>query len=433
VFTVLAATFLILMFVVGAPLAITLILSSMAAIWYQSTLSGAAPIPLVVTPQRMFTMIDSFPLMAVPYYILAGELMERGGISLRLVNFATALLGRIRGGICLAAVLSSMIFAGISGSGAADTAAIGSLTIPAMIKKGYPPGWVAALQATAGALGPIIPPSIVMLIYASIANQSPARMFLGGVIPGILIGLGLMLVSYIYSVRHGLGGVEAAMSLRQVLRATADAGWALVAPAIILGGIFTGVFTATEAGIVAVVYAFIVGKYVYREIAWPEVPELLLKAATTTAIVFFIVSASGVFGWLLTASQAPMIAAQFMMSITENRFLVFLIVITFLLIAGGLIEIAIMILILVPVLHPMAQRFGIDPLHWSVILCISLVVGGVTPPVADFLYLATALAKTTLNESARHVWLFVVIMVGVILLCVIFPQLILFLPRLIMG
>jgi len=433
VFTVLAATFLILMFVVGAPLAITLILSSLAAIWYQATLPGAAPIPLVVTPQRMFTMIDSFPLMAVPYYILAGELMERGGISLRLVNFATALLGRIRGGICLAAVLSSIIFAGISGSGAADTAAIGSLTIPAMIRKGYPPGWVAALQATAGALGPIFPPSIVMLIYASIANQSPARMFLGGVIPGTLIGLGLMLVSYIYSVRHGLGGVEAAMSLRQVLRATIDASWALVAPVIILGGIFTGVFTPTEAGIVAVVYAFLVGKFVYREIQWSNLPDALLKAALTTAIVFFIISASGIFGWLLTASQAPIIAAQFMMSITENRILVFLIVITFLMIAGGLIEIAIMILILVPVLHPMAQRFGIDPLHWSVILCISLVVGGVTPPVADFLYIATALAKTTLNESARHVWLFVGIMVAVILLCVIFPQLILFLPRLIMG
>ena len=432
-FTVLAATFLILMFVVGAPLAITLILSSLAAIWYQATLPGAAPIPLVVTPQRMFTMIDSFPLMAVPYYILAGELMERGGISLRLVNFATALLGRIRGGICLAAVLSSIIFAGISGSGAADTAAIGSLTIPAMIRKGYPPGWVAALQATAGALGPIFPPSIVMLIYASIANQSPARMFLGGVIPGTLIGLGLMLVSYIYSVRHGLGGVEAAMSLRQVLRATIDASWALVAPVIILGGIFTGVFTPTEAGIVAVVYAFLVGKFVYREIQWSNLPDALLKAALTTAIVFFIISASGIFGWLLTASQAPIIAAQFMMSITENRILVFLIVITFLMIAGGLIEIAIMILILVPVLHPMAQRFGIDPLHWSVILCISLVVGGVTPPVADFLYIATALAKTTLNESARHVWLFVGIMVAVILLCVIFPQLILFLPRLIMG
>jgi C4-dicarboxylate transporter DctM subunit len=433
VFTVLAATFLILMFVVGAPLAITLILSSLAAIWYQATLPGAAPIPLVVTPQRMFTMIDSFPLMAVPYYILAGELMERGGISLRLVNFATALLGRIRGGICLAAVLSSMIFAGISGSGAADTAAIGSLTIPAMIRKGYPPGWVAAMQATAGALGPIFPPSIVMLIYASIANQSPARMFLGGVIPGTLIGLGLMLVSYIYSVRHGLGSVEAAMSLRQVLRATIDASWALVAPVIILGGIFSGVFTPTEAGIVAVVYAFLVGKFVYGEIKWFDLPDALLKAALTTAIVFFIISASGIFGWLLTASQAPMIAAQFMMSITENRFLVFLIVITFLLIAGGLIEIAIMILILVPVLHPMAQRFGIDPLHWSVILCISLVVGGITPPVADFLYIATALAKTTLNESARQVWIFVGIMVGVILLCVIFPQLILFLPRLLMG
>ena len=431
-FTVLFATFLALMFGLGAPLAVTMVLSSVAALWYHGTLPGAAPIPFVVTPQRMFIIVDSFPLMAVPYFILAGELMERGGISLRLVRFAVALVGRVRGGICLAAVLASMIFAGVSGSGAADTAAVGSLTIPAMIKKGYPRGFVAALQAVAGAIGPIIPPSIVMLIYASIANQSPARMFLGGIIPGILIGLGLMAVSYVYSIRHG-HGAEVAAGWREVLRATVDASWALVSPVIILGGILSGVFTATEAGVIAVVYALLVGLFVYGEIRWTDLPAAFVKAALTTSIVMFVVAASGIFGWLLAAARAPVVAAQFLTSLTDNRLMIFLIVIVFLLIVGGLMEEAASIIILVPVLHPLAVRFGINELHWAVILSMTLVVGAVTPPVASFLFISTAIAKTTLSDSSRNVWVFLAVMVGVILLSVVVPDLVLFLPRVLMG
>ena len=431
-FTALFVTFLVLMFGLGAPLAITMVLSSLVALWVHGTLPGAAPIPLVVTPQRMFIIVDSFPLMAVPYFILAGELMERGGISLRLVKFAVALVGRVRGGICLAAVLASMIFAGVSGSGAADTAAVGSLTIPAMIKKGYPRGFVAALQAVAGAIGPIIPPSIVMLIYASIANQSPARMFLGGIIPGVLIGLGLMGVAYIYSIRHGFGAEEAA-GWREVLRATRDASWALVSPVIILGGILSGVFTATEAGVIAVAYAFLVGVFVYKEIRWTDLPAALVKAALTTGVVMFVVAASGIFGWLLAAARAPVVAAQFLTSLTDNRFMIFLIVIVFLLIVGGLMEEAASIIILVPVLHPLAVRFGINELHWAVILSMTLVVGAVTPPVASFLFISTAIAKTTLSDASRNVWIFLAVMVGVILLSVILPDLVLFLPRLLMG
>jgi C4-dicarboxylate transporter DctM subunit len=432
VFTALFVTFLVLMFGLGAPLAITMVLSSLAALGYYGTLPGAAPIPLVVTPQRMFIIVDSFPLMAVPYFILAGELMERGGISLRLVKFAVALVGRVRGGICLAAVLASMIFAGVSGSGAADTAAVGSLTIPAMIKKGYPRGFVAALQAVAGAIGPIIPPSIVMLIYASIANQSPARMFLGGIIPGILIGLGLMGVSYLYSIRHGFGAEDAA-GWREVLRATVDASWALVSPVIILGGILSGVFTATEAGVIATVYAFLVGVFVYKEIRWTDLPATLVKAALTTSVVMFVVAASGIFGWLLAAARAPVVAAPFLTSLTNNRLMIFLIVILFLLIVGGLMEEAASIIILVPVLHPLAVRFGINELHWAVILSMTLVVGAVTPPVASFLFISTAIAKTTLSDASRNVWVFLAVMVGVILLSVIVPDLVLFLPRLLMG
>ncbi len=427
-FTTLFVVFLVLMVVVGAPIAAAMALASLAALWAQGQTPGGTGIPFIVAPQRMFTILDSFPLMAVPYYILAGELMERGGISIRLVRFATALVGRFRGGICLVAVLSSMIFAGVSGSGAADTAAIGSLTIPAMIRKGYPRGYVAALQAVAGSIGPIIPPSIVMLIYASIANESPGRMFLGGIVPGVLIGLGLMGMSWVYSRRHDYGG-EAAAGLREVLRSAFDAGWALVSPAIILGGIFSGVFTATEAGVVAVVYALLVGVFVYRELSWRELPAALLRAALTTSVVAFIVSASGIFAWLLAAARAPVVAAQWMQSLTDSPIVLFAIVIGFLLVVGGLMEEAASIIILVPVLHPMAQRFGIDPLHWAVILSITLVVGAVTPPVASFLFISTSIAKTTLADSSRYVWPFLGLMVLVIFLGVVFPDMVLFLPR----
>lgn len=431
-FTALFTSFLVLMFVVGAPLAFAMLLSSVVALWHYGTLPGVAPIPWVVTPQRMFIIVDSFPLMAVPYFILAGELMERGGISVRLVKFAVALVGRVRGGLSLAAVLASMIFAGVSGSGAADTAAIGSLTIPALIKKGYPRGYVAAFQAVAGALGPIFPPSIIMLIYSAIANQSPARMFLGGIVPGVLIGLGLMIVSYIYAVRHGYGAEEAA-GWRDVLKATLDASFALVSPVIILGGILLGVFTATEAGVVAVVYAFIIGTCVYKELSIAEMPAALVKAALTTSVVMFVVAASGIFGWLLAAARAPVVAAEFLTSLTNNPYMIFLIVIVFLLIVGGLMEEAASIIILVPVLHPLAMRFGINELHWAVILSMTLVVGAVTPPVASFLFIATAIAKTTLGDSSKNVWVFLAVMVGVILLAVVFPQLVLFLPKLLMG
>lgn len=427
-FTTLFVTFLVLMVVVGAPIAAAMALASLAALWAQGHAPGGTAIPFLVAPQRMFTILDSFPLMAVPYYILAGELMERGGISARLVRFATALVGRFRGGICLVAVLSSMVFAGVSGSGAADTAAIGSLTIPAMIRKGYPRGYVAALQAVAGSIGPIIPPSIIMLIYASIANESPGRMFLGGIVPGVLIGLGLMVMSWVYSRRHDYGS-ETAADLPEVLRSVLDAAWALVSPAIILGGIFSGVFTATEAGVVAVVYALLVGVFVYRELPWRDLPAALLRAALTTSVVAFIVAASGIFAWLLAAARAPVAAAQWMQSFTDSPIVLFAIVIGFLLVVGGVMEEAASIIILVPVLHPMAQRFGIDPLHWAVILSITLVVGAVTPPVASFLFISTAIAKTTLADSSRYVWPFLGLMVLVIFLCVVAPDLVLFLPR----
>jgi C4-dicarboxylate transporter DctM subunit len=237
-----------------------------------------------------------------------------------------------------------------------------------------------------------------------------------------------MVMSWVYSRRHDYGS-ETAANLREVLRSVLDAAWALVSPAIILGGIFSGVFTATEAGVVAVVYALLVGVFVYRELPWRDLPAALLRAAITTSVVAFIVAASGIFAWLLAAARAPAVAAQWMQSFTDSPIVLFAIVIGFLLVVGGVMEEAASIIILVPVLHPMAQRFGIDPLHWAVILSITLVVGAVTPPVASFLFISTAIAKTTLADSSRYVWPFLGLMVLVICLCVVVPDLVLFLPR----
>lgn len=412
-----------LMLVAGTPLAICMGVSALIVLQLYTA------VPAVVVPQRMFVMLDSFPLMAVPYFVLAGVFMDRGGISQRLVQLATALVGHYRGGLALVTVLATMIFSGLSGSGAADVAAIGAIMIPALIRKGYSPGYAAALQGAAGALGPIIPPSIIMVLYAALVNQSPARMFLGGILPGLAIGVGMMVICWLQAIRLGIGA-EPKVGLRGTLAALLASSWALGMPVIILGGIILGIFTATEAGVVAVVYALFVGMVVHREIKPADLPELLFSAAHTTTLVMFIVAGAGIFAWLLALGQAPIVVQQALTAITDNAFLGALIVLAFLIMAGGFMDIAALIVLFVPVLHPLGAHFGYEPLQWAVTLSIALVIGGVTPPVADFLFISTAMAKTTLRESSRHVWWFLAWMIAVNILCLLVPGLTLWLPAL---
>lgn len=383
--------FFSLMLVAGTPLAVCMGIASFIV------LVTYTQVPVVVLPQRMFVMLDSFPLMAVPYFILAGVIMEHGGISARLIDLARSLVGHFRGGIALVTVFATMIFSGLSGSGAADVAAIGSIMIPALVARGYPRGYAAALQGAAGALGPIIPPSIIMVLYAAMVNQSPARMFLGGILPGVAIGLGLMAICWLQAGRMGIGA-EPRVDWPSKLRAIGAAGWALGMPALILGGIVLGVFTATEAGVAAVIYALIVGLFIHREIRLSDLPELLFSAARTTTLVMFIVACAGIFAWLLALAQAPVAVQALLTSITDHPLLAALIVLVFLIIAGGFMEIAALIVLFVPVLHPIGESLGYDGLQWAVTLSIALVIGGVTPPVADFLFIATAMAKTNLRR-----------------------------------
>lgn len=418
------AAFLVLM-VMGIPIFFAMAMSSLIALLFQGELS------LMIIPQRMFAMIDSFSLLAIPFFVLAGVFMETGGISARLVSFAGALVGHFRAGLCHVTVVSAMIFAGVSGSATADTSAIGAIVIPAMIKTGYKKGFVAALLASAGAIGPIIPPSLIMIVYGSMTGVSIAAMFLGGFIPGVIIGLGLMTVCYLWR-SQTLMAREPRATLREAARRFVDAFWALISPVIILGGIVFGVFTPTEAGVVAAVYALLVGLFIYGEIRVKDIPDMLVRGATTATIVMSIIAAAGVFGWLLASEQMPAIVAQWMNGVTDSPALKMLLIQLFLLVLGCFVEGLAAAIILIPVLHPLALQMGLDPVHFAVVVCINIIVGGVTPPVGVLLYVSSSIAKTTLEDASRYVLPFLVVLVGVIVATAYIPSLVTFLPRLVL-
>ncbi|QGP93694.1 C4-dicarboxylate TRAP transporter large permease protein DctM [Neomoorella glycerini] len=408
---------------IGVPVAFSLGLGSLAA------LLSNGHLPLTVIPQRMMVNIDSFSLMAIPFFILAGEVMSTGTMSRRLVNFATAVVGHLRGGLGIVDVVASTIFAGISGSAAADTAAIGSIMIPPMIKKGYRPGFAASLQAAAGSLGPIIPPSIVMIIYGSITGLSIASLFMGGLVPGLIMATGLALVAYLYALKNGLGA-EHAFSLKRVFKASIEAGWALILPLIILGGIVFGIFTPTEAGAVAVVYAFIVGLFIYRDIKFKDVPHILLRAGLSSAVILIIVGAASVASWLLASERFSEHVVGFFTAISSNRYVVYLLLLAFVIAVGMLVETVASAILLVPVLFPVAAQLGFDPVHFGVVVSIALVFAGLTPPVAVILYITTAIAKCSFAETCRFLLPFLAVCFATLLLAAFIPQLVLWVPSL---
>jgi len=422
--TPLFATFILFM-AAGMPIFFAMALSSLVALLFQDQLT------LMIIPQRMFAIIDSFSLLAVPFFVLAGVFMETGGISARLVKFAGALVGHFRAGLCHVAVVSAMIFAGVSGSATADTSAIGGIVIPPMIRAGYRRGFLAALMASAGAIGPIIPPSLIMVVYGSMTGVSIAEMFLGGFIPGVIIGLGLMAVCYFWR-SQTMGAREPRVTLREGWRRFIDASWALISPVIILGGIIFGVFTPTEAGVVAVVYTLLVGLFIYQEIRVVNIPAMLVKAAVTTTIVMSIISAAGIFGWILASERMPFIVAEWINTVTQSNALKMLIIQLFLLVLGCFVEGLAAAIILIPVLHPLAVQMGLDPVHFAVVVCINVIVGGVTPPVGVLLYVSSSIAETTLADASRYVLPFLVVLVAVIFATAYIPSLVTFLPRLIL-
>lgn len=389
-------------------------------------------LPFTILPSRMISGMNSFPLLAIPFFMFVGEVMNRGGIARRLVKLADVFVGGITGGLGHVNILASMFFGGISGSAIADTAAIGGLMVPSMVQQRYPPSYSAAVTASSAVIGIIIPPSIPFILFGIVTGTSIARLFLGGIIPGIIVGLALMVTTYFTSRRHGFGRIDRSQrfSIRAVAGALLDVWPGLTLPLIIVGGILGGVFTATEAGAAAAVVALCLGLFYYREITLRDLPGILLATVKTTAIVLFLCGMAMVSAWLLTRARVPVSLANLLTGVTEARLPVLLLCNLLLFLIGFVMDLTPAILILAPILTPVMARIGIDPVYFGVIMCINLGIGLVTPPVGTVLYVASGVANVTMSQLVRALLPFLSTLAAVLILLILFPGLVTAIPGL---
>lgn len=420
-YLIFGAFFLFLL--IGVPIGLSIGLASLV-VFIQ------AGIPLQMVPQTLFEGNNSFSLVAVPFFILAGDVLARGGISERIVAFAESALGRIRGGLSIVSVLASMFIAAISGSGAATTAAVGASLLPELEERKYDVDFSAALIASAGTIGVVIPPSVPMVLYAVIAGESVAKLFLGGFIPGTLMGLGLIAWAiYIAKKRKYPAGRK--YSVREVGKKFVTALWGLMCPGIILGGIFSGVFTPSEAAAIAVLYTFLVAIFVYKALDFKKFYKLVVGSGVTSALIMFIIATSKVFGWGLAFYQIPQAIAGAMLSLTNNNaFLVYLMIDVIILIAGMFMETASALIILTPIFIPAILGVGGNLVHFGVVLTVGLAIGMATPPVAIDIYVASAITGLPMGRITKPIIPMVLILMAVFLLITYVPQLVLFLPGL---
>jgi tripartite ATP-independent transporter DctM subunit len=418
----LAATFFVTL-ALGIPVAFCLALTSLVM------LLAIGDVPLHLIPQRMFTGMDSFPLMAVPFFILAGDLMNSAGITQRIVRFATALVGSIRGGLAHVNIVASMFFAGISGSAVADAAALGSILIPAMEEDGYDKTFSAAVTAASSVIGPIIPPSIPVVIFALVGSVSVGGLFLAGIVPGILIGLGLMAVAYILSRRHNYGTKRPMAPLTELLASARAAIVPLIMPIIILGGILSGIFTPTEAAAVAVAYAIVIGFLVLRTIRFRDLPQIFFRSMMITSTILMVMACANIFAWILGTQQIPQALAASIASWTTNPYMLLLLINVILLLVGCFLEGIASIIIMVPILLPLASQAGIDPLHFGIVVVMNLMIGLITPPLGLCLFVASSVAKVDLVPLIRATFPFLMVEILALLVVTYWPQLVLFIPR----
>jgi tripartite ATP-independent transporter DctM subunit len=385
---------------------------------------------MLLSVKEMFSSINKFPLAAIPFFILAGNLMETGGISRRLVEFAKSIVGGVQGGLPMTCVLTCMIFAAVSGSSVATTFAIGAILIPALIKHHYPVGYAAALQATSAELGVIIPPSIPMILYGVSAEVSIGELFIAGFGPGLFIGLALMLFVHLYCRWKGWGKNDGDGRL-SFGKATWQAGWALLMPVIILGGIYGGIFTPTEASAVAVFYALIVGMVIYREIKVSDLMKILRKSVLSSAVIMFIIANAGLFAFLITRAGVPDEIGRYLEAVLQSPVLFLLGVNAALFVIGMFIETSAAIIVLAPILAPVAIHFGIDPVHFGLIMVVNLALGMITPPFGVNLFAACTVAKISLDRMVIHLIPFVLVILACLMVVTYVPQLSLFLRDLV--
>jgi C4-dicarboxylate transporter, DctM subunit len=407
----------------GIPIAFSIAISGVFYLLFQSS------VPVLVLAQRMVVGVDSFTLLAIPLFLLAGAVMAEGGITPRITRFAATLVGHIPGGLAMVMVMSCMLFGAISGSGVADVAAIGSIMLPAMKEQGYRPPFSAALLGCAGSLGTIIPPSIVMVVLGVSMGASIGKLFLGGIIPGIIAGGALMLISYIFAVRDKYPRMPRA-TWADVAQAFQGAILPLLTPAIIIGGIVQGVFTATEAGAVAALYALVLSMFVYRKVTWTRFFEICLQVGRTSAVVLFIIAAASLFGWVLTAEDMPQKVAAALLSISSSYWVILILFNLLLLVLGLFMETIAIIIILVPIFFPIMQKIGVDPIHFGVMICVNLAVGANTPPLGIDLITACKVAGIPYEESFDYIVPFVGAMIVALSLIIAIPELVTFIPNL---
>jgi len=389
-------------------------------------------IPLALIPQQMFGGTDSTVLQAVPFFLLAGALMDKGGLSRRLINFANVLVGWITGGLAMVSVVASMFFAGISGSAAADSAAVGSVMIPAMERKGYAKDFAAALIACAGTIGTMIPPSIPMIIYGVTTGTSIGALFIAGVVPGVLMGLALMVHAYAVSRQRGYRGL-ALPSAREAWMAFREALLTLLMPVIVVGGILGGVFTPTEAAAIAVFYSLVLGGLVYRELVWSHLPDILVTTGVGTGVVMFLIATSTAYGWILARQGIPLALANSFTGVTGNPWVFLLLANLLLLVVGTVMETVPAIIIFAPVLLPLAKRLDVDPVFFGVLMVVNLSIGLASPPSGATLFVSTAIANEPLERVCRAVWPLFFSMVGILTLITLVPPLAMWLPGVVYG
>lgn len=421
--TLLLGVFVVLL-ILGIPISFAIGLSAVSAIFYMD-----APLPTIA--QRFIGGIDSFPLLAIPFFILAGSLMNTGGIAQRLVDFASCLVGFVRGGLAMVNIVASKFFGGISGSSVADSVAIGSTLIPAMKRKGYDSGFAAAVTAASSTIGIIIPPSIPIIIYGVMAGESIRQLFIAGAIPGILVGLALMLTTYIVALKYpDEFPREEFPTLSSLVISLKRASLALFMPVFVLGGIIGGIVTPTEAAVVAVIYALIVGGFIYKEIKLSHFKGIMYDTILGTSAVMFLVGAASLFGWIVAYEQIPMMIGQGLESISSNPIVILLMMNVFLLMTGLFLDLTAALIILTPVLLPVAVSVGMDPVHFGIMMIINLAIGLVTPPVGLCLFTCCKIANISIVKISRSIVPLLIALIVVLFLVVYVPQISMWLPSL---
>ena len=419
---------MVLMFVLmGTPMAAAFTMIVPSGLYYW--LNG---VPLSVLPQKMASGAQSFPLLAIPFFVLAGELMNTGGITDRLVRFANVLVGRFIGGLGHVVVVSNVIMAGISGSAAADAAGTGSVLIPAMIRRGYTPAFSAAIVAAAATIGPIIPPSIPMVIFGALAGVSTSRLLIGGVVPGLLMGAYLMVANYLVARKRGYPR-EDPSSWREVFRATVKALPALGLPFIIVGGIVLGAFTPTEAAVVAVVYALVLGVLIYRELKLRDLWGIAVRTSAMVAAIMFLIGATNILGDVMTRERIDETISSFFLGFTANPMVILLMVNIMLLIVGIPLEPIPLMLIFIPVLVPLMTKIGVNTVHFGVVMVLNLMIALLTPPVGMVMFIMMSMSKCTMWEFTKEIWPFMVALLTVLFLITYVPSLVLWLPDVLLG